>query len=167
MSSASTSSTRARSSSWQERLEDHCRSAQLHQPIFNIVSDRRGGRTAWSSTVTVASPSSHPNSQQTLQARYWYDGQYVHNAKEDAAEVALRTLTNVGTPAGSGGSSSGSGSSGSYSGLSGALSPSASYTTTSAGWGSPVGRAGAGQAQGQGSAWPRSPPAGSWGRVER
>jgi len=26
---------------------------------------------------------------QHIAARYWYDGQYVHNAKEDAAEVAL------------------------------------------------------------------------------
>lgn len=29
---------------------------------------------------------------QTFQARFWYDGQYVQNAKEDAAEVALRQM---------------------------------------------------------------------------
>lgn len=63
----------------------------MQTPIFNIVSDRRGGRTAWSSTVTI---SGHL----IIQARYWYDGQYVNNAKEDAAEVALQQLT-----AGSGG----------------------------------------------------------------
>ncbi|EHL00005.1 hypothetical protein M7I_4087 [Glarea lozoyensis 74030] len=59
--------------SWVEKLED-----------YQIVSDRRGGRTAWSSTVTVQG--------QTIPARYWYDGQYVKNAKEDAAEVALKQI---------------------------------------------------------------------------
>ena len=43
-----------------------------------------GGRTAWSSTVTIQG--------QNIAARYWYDGQYVNNAKEDAAEVALMKL---------------------------------------------------------------------------
>ncbi|CAI7637135.1 unnamed protein product [Penicillium bialowiezense] len=44
----------------------------------------QGGRTAWSSTVTVQG--------QNIAARYWYDGQYINNAKEDAAEMALKTL---------------------------------------------------------------------------
>jgi hypothetical protein len=44
-----------------------------------------GGRTAWSSTVTVQG--------QNIAARYWYDGQYINNAKEDAAEVALMRLS--------------------------------------------------------------------------
>ncbi len=57
----------------------------LPAPIFSIVSDRRGGRTAWSSTVTISG-------QHVIQARFWYDGQYVNNAKEDAAEVALQQL---------------------------------------------------------------------------
>jgi len=70
---------------WQERLEEACREAQIHPPVFQIVSDRRGGRTAWSSTVTVHG--------QNIAARYWYDGQYVNNAKEDAAEVALKHLS--------------------------------------------------------------------------
>jgi hypothetical protein len=43
-----------------------------------------GGRTAWSSVVTIEG--------QTISARYWYDGQYVENAREDAAEVALQRL---------------------------------------------------------------------------
>ncbi len=30
---------------------------------------------------------------QHISARFWYDGQYVNNAKEDAAEVALKMLT--------------------------------------------------------------------------
>ncbi|KAE9961803.1 hypothetical protein BLS_001324 [Venturia inaequalis] len=42
------------------------------------------GRTAWSSTVEIQGT--------TIPARYWYDGQYVHNAKEDAAQVALERL---------------------------------------------------------------------------
>lgn len=29
---------------------------------------------------------------QSIAARYWYDGDFVHNAKEDAAEVALKLL---------------------------------------------------------------------------
>ncbi|KAI4127112.1 MAG: hypothetical protein LQ347_004737, partial [Umbilicaria vellea] len=49
------------------------------------------GRTAWSSTVTI--------NQTNISARYWYDGQYVNNAKEDAAEVALQhLLTNSNSP---------------------------------------------------------------------
>lgn len=43
-----------------------------------------GGRTAWSSRVTVHG-SVH-------NARYWYDGKNLNNAKEDAAEVALTWL---------------------------------------------------------------------------
>ena len=68
---------------------DHCRRTQLHPPVFNILSDRRGGRTAWSCTVTIPG-------QRLVQARFWYDGQYVSNAKEDAAEVALQQLTGGG-----------------------------------------------------------------------
>lgn len=70
--------------SWQERLEDFCQKAQLTSPIFHIVSDRRGGRTAWSSRVTVYG--------QTLAARYWYDGKNLNNAREDAAERAFLWL---------------------------------------------------------------------------
>ena len=61
----------------------------LHQNEGKIHTDADlGGRTAWSSTVTVQG--------QQISARFWYDGQYVDNAKEDAAEVALKHLT--GTP---------------------------------------------------------------------
>ena len=31
-------------------------------------------------------------------ARYWYDGQYVNNAREDAAEVALQQLGQLPPP---------------------------------------------------------------------
>ena len=43
-----------------------------------------GGRTAWSSTVTIRG--------RNIAARFWYDGQFINNAKEDAAEVALNLL---------------------------------------------------------------------------
>jgi len=56
---------------------------------FLLIDISKGGRTAWSSTVTVQG--------QNISARYWYDGQYVNNAKEDAAEVALKHL-NGSTP---------------------------------------------------------------------
>ncbi|KAI4211794.1 MAG: hypothetical protein LQ351_005435 [Letrouitia transgressa] len=90
------------SSTWQDRLQDHCARLRLPSPVFNIVSDRRGGRTAWSSTVAI---SGH----HTIQARFWYDGQYVNNAKEDAAEVALQQLTGMGGRVGVGGGGGGGG----------------------------------------------------------
>ncbi|KAK2037733.1 hypothetical protein LZ31DRAFT_480379, partial [Colletotrichum somersetense] len=40
-----------------------------------------GGRTAWSSRVTVY--------QSTLSAWFWYDEKNLNNTKEDAAEVTL------------------------------------------------------------------------------
>ncbi|KAH7382707.1 hypothetical protein DE146DRAFT_760538 [Phaeosphaeria sp. MPI-PUGE-AT-0046c] len=43
------------------------------------------GRTAWSCIASI-STAHYP-------AKYWYDGAYTAQAKQDAAEVALRTLT--------------------------------------------------------------------------
>lgn len=82
-----------------------CQRRGLPLPTFNLVSDRRGrlpvfnsrfiehlancllgGRTAWSATVTVQGFN--------LAARYWYDGQYIENAKDDAAEVMITKLRN-------------------------------------------------------------------------
>ncbi|KAM5346666.1 hypothetical protein ACJ41O_009671 [Fusarium nematophilum] len=70
---------------WQDQLEGFCRDAQMRPPVFQIVSDRRGGRTAWSSRVTVHG--------KTLSARFWYDGKNLNNAREDAAECAVKWLT--------------------------------------------------------------------------
>ena len=48
------------------------------------LSPSTGGRTAWSSRVTVHGVN--------IEARYWYDGKNVNNMKEDAAERALAWL---------------------------------------------------------------------------
>ncbi|OCT51245.1 hypothetical protein CLCR_09230 [Cladophialophora carrionii] len=68
---------------WQEELAAECRKQRLPTPQFNIVSDRR---------VTIRG--------ENLAARYWYDGQYLNNAKEDAAEVACTKLRNPSITAG-------------------------------------------------------------------
>lgn len=67
----------------------HCRQAHKTVPAYSIVSDRRGKRTAWSCTVSVPGGP-------TASAIYWYDGQYVNGAKEDAAEVAFRIMSGEG-----------------------------------------------------------------------
>ncbi|POR35158.1 Uncharacterized protein TPAR_04644 [Tolypocladium paradoxum] len=79
-----TESHASTSLSWQERLEEACRQAKLLPPVFQLVSDRRGGRTAWSSRVIVHG--------KTVAARYWYDGKNLNNAREDAAECAVTWL---------------------------------------------------------------------------
>ncbi|RMY80514.1 hypothetical protein D0864_06057 [Hortaea werneckii] len=76
----------------QEALMSFCRLQGMRAPTWQVVSDRRGGRTAWSCTVIVAG--AH------IGARYWYDGQFVNSAKEDAAEVALQRFGQLPTPPG-------------------------------------------------------------------
>lgn len=53
--------------------------------VFSLCSP--GGRTAWSSTVKIQG--------RTFAARYWYDGPYLNNAREDAAEVVIKMLDPV------------------------------------------------------------------------
>ncbi|KAG2025303.1 hypothetical protein GB937_003066 [Aspergillus fischeri] len=69
---------------------EHCKTAGLRTPMYTLFSDRRGGRTAWSSSVEVQGRS--------FFARYWYDGNFTINAKHDAAEVALTFLTSQQQP---------------------------------------------------------------------
>ncbi|KAK0707431.1 hypothetical protein B0H67DRAFT_556129 [Lasiosphaeris hirsuta] len=69
---------------WQNALNSACAEYQIANPVFREVSDRRGGRTAWSSVVSVYG--------NQFSARFWYDGKNVNNAREDAAEVALSWL---------------------------------------------------------------------------
>lgn len=52
--------------------------------ISLTVSIGAGGRTAWSCTVTVQG--------RTFSARFFYDSQYIDNAKDDASEIALNSL---------------------------------------------------------------------------
>ncbi|KAI1631456.1 hypothetical protein F4809DRAFT_166612 [Biscogniauxia mediterranea] len=73
------------STPWQDRLIEACREYQIQEPDFQLVSDRRGGRTAWSCVVTVYG--------RRIEARFWYDGRNIVNAREDAAEAALNWLT--------------------------------------------------------------------------
>ena len=82
-----------------------------------------GGRTAWSSTVTVYG-SVHS-------ARFWYDGKNVNNAKEDAAEVALQWLSNSSSSSATGVAAAGSGSA---NGGSGSGSVASSPATSRSGW---------------------------------
>ncbi|KKA30012.1 hypothetical protein TD95_004401 [Thielaviopsis punctulata] len=82
--SSTSSNASSNGQSWQDRLEEACQSAQWPSPTFEIISDRRGGRTAWSSRVLLNG--------QTFSARFWYDGKNLNNAKEDAAEVSFNYL---------------------------------------------------------------------------
>ncbi|EQL27692.1 hypothetical protein, variant [Blastomyces dermatitidis ATCC 26199] len=59
-------------------------------PFISTSVFSSGGRTAWSSTVTIQGTS--------FAARYFYDGQNTNNAKEDAAEVALTALRSQSAP---------------------------------------------------------------------
>lgn len=47
---------------WQQKLDEYCTAQCLAHPLYSIVSDRRGGRTAWSCVLSVAG--------ETFAARY-------------------------------------------------------------------------------------------------
>ncbi|KAL2171258.1 hypothetical protein VTG60DRAFT_3364 [Thermothelomyces hinnuleus] len=72
---------------WTDMLKEICRVNNIAEPKYELFSDRRGGRTAWSSSVSVSGT--------TYNSRFWYDGQYLQNAREDAAEVALKRIMPV------------------------------------------------------------------------
>ncbi|RGP62523.1 hypothetical protein FLONG3_10190 [Fusarium longipes] len=73
------------SNTWQSHLEGVCHLNSIKPPVFQDFSDRRGGRTAWSSMVTVHG--------RDVSSRFWYDGKNINNAREDAAECAVKWLT--------------------------------------------------------------------------
>ena len=52
-----------------------------------LISFLLGGRTAWSARVSVYGSTHH--------AKFWYDGKNLRNAREDAAEVALKYLNEM------------------------------------------------------------------------
>ena len=64
----------------------------IHEDQAFIDEFPIGGRTAWSCVVSVAGAGSFP-------ARFWYDGTYINNAREDAAEKALQMLGVIPAPA--------------------------------------------------------------------
>jgi len=81
-SSTSTSpTTHTECSKWQILLKETCKALDLD---FNYISDRRGCRTAWSAYIIIGGKKYH--------ARFWYDGDFLNNAREDAAEVALMEI---------------------------------------------------------------------------
>ncbi|KAF1926493.1 uncharacterized protein M421DRAFT_7096 [Didymella exigua CBS 183.55] len=69
---------------WTHQLKQYCQAEGLGDVVYQDVSDRRGGRTAWS-TIAVINNTQYP-------ARFWYDGSRIEQAKEDAAEIALCNL---------------------------------------------------------------------------
>ncbi|KAL5372622.1 hypothetical protein DPSP01_013374 [Paraphaeosphaeria sporulosa] len=75
---------------WAQRLREHCSVRKLGDPTWQDVSDRRGGRTAWSSIVLIQGAQ--------YSARFWYSGERLEQAREDAAEMALRNLTGYTKP---------------------------------------------------------------------
>ncbi|KAE8133726.1 hypothetical protein BDV38DRAFT_257313 [Aspergillus pseudotamarii] len=70
--------------SWQDQLKIYCKNHRLSEPVFNIFTESRGKRTAWSCVVRVQA--------KEYPAQFWYDGDHLNNAKEDAAEKALKVL---------------------------------------------------------------------------
>ncbi|QPC69654.1 hypothetical protein HYE68_000406 [Fusarium pseudograminearum] len=85
LNNSSNTTMEPQSTIWQTQLADVCQINSITRPVFQDFSDRRGGRTAWSSTVTVHG--------QKVPARFWYDGKNINNAREDAAECAVKWLT--------------------------------------------------------------------------
>ncbi|KAF2999861.1 hypothetical protein E8E13_007861 [Curvularia kusanoi] len=69
---------------WTHQLHEHCQEKHLGEIMYQDVSDRRGGRTAWS-TIAIVNGMHYP-------AQFFYDGTRMAQAKEDAAEQALRVL---------------------------------------------------------------------------
>ncbi|KAK3358339.1 hypothetical protein B0T24DRAFT_600223 [Lasiosphaeria ovina] len=70
---------------WSKRWQNLQGEHNMLIPTYENFSDRRGGRTAWSSAVTISS--------RRFEARHFYaGGEYMNNnAWEDAAEVALKS----------------------------------------------------------------------------
>ncbi|RPA72486.1 hypothetical protein BJ508DRAFT_199409, partial [Ascobolus immersus RN42] len=61
-------------------------------PKYELLSDRRGGRTAWSARVTLTRQVGNNRYAEVFQADFWYDGSQENNAYEDAARVAFQKM---------------------------------------------------------------------------
>ncbi|KAF2794613.1 hypothetical protein K505DRAFT_24565 [Melanomma pulvis-pyrius CBS 109.77] len=75
-------------SSFVVKLQQYCASNAIEPPQFQDYSDPRGIRTAWSSAVWVQG--------RKFEASLWRDYRFLNQSREDAAELAYRTL--VGDP---------------------------------------------------------------------
>ncbi|KAF2267493.1 hypothetical protein CC78DRAFT_80506 [Lojkania enalia] len=91
---------------WTQRLRNWCTANQVEQPQWQDYSDPRGRfsyrprasvpnmrhrsgiRTAWSSSVFVQG--------QEYRATLWRDYRYLEQSREEAAEVAYKSLTGTG-----------------------------------------------------------------------
>ncbi|OAL49193.1 hypothetical protein IQ07DRAFT_72749 [Pyrenochaeta sp. DS3sAY3a] len=73
--------------SYISKLQHYCATHQIAQPQFQDYSDPRGIRTAWSSSVFVHG--------REYRAHLWRDYRYLEQSREEAAEVAWKTLTAV------------------------------------------------------------------------
>ncbi|KAF2752629.1 hypothetical protein EJ05DRAFT_270804 [Pseudovirgaria hyperparasitica] len=74
----------ARYVSYQERLTNFCFNWGLPSPRWYRCSEQRGRRTAWSSLVGIG--------RFAFSCRFWFDVNYIKNADDDAAELALGYL---------------------------------------------------------------------------
>ncbi|KAF2746389.1 hypothetical protein M011DRAFT_468860 [Sporormia fimetaria CBS 119925] len=70
---------------WRDLLKAHCAVRGLPEPRLQDVSDRRGGRTAWTCRAEFNGT--------VINALYHYELQRLEQAREDAAEQAVRYLT--------------------------------------------------------------------------
>lgn len=68
-----------------QKLQNYCSANQIAQPQFQDYSDSRGIRTAWSSGVIVQG--------REYRANLWRDYRYLDQSREEAAEIAWKTLT--------------------------------------------------------------------------
>lgn len=70
-----------------EKLHNYCTTNQIAQPQFQDYSDPRGIRTAWSSGVIVQG--------REFRAQLWRDYRYLAQSREEAAEIAWKTLNGI------------------------------------------------------------------------
>lgn len=75
----------ASSETYLQKLQHYCATQQIAQPQFQDYSDPRGIRTAWSSSVFVHG--------REYRAHLWRDYRYLEQSREEAAEVAWKSLT--------------------------------------------------------------------------
>ncbi|KAF2683312.1 hypothetical protein K458DRAFT_340276 [Lentithecium fluviatile CBS 122367] len=74
-----------RQETYVQKLQNYCSTNQIAQPQFQDYSDPRGIRTAWSSGVIVQG--------REYRAHLWRDYRYLDQSREEAAEIAYKTLT--------------------------------------------------------------------------